>query len=153
MLGDKYPIKFILPGIGEAQGELIRIKGPHLTEIIFRNLPLNSRGLKRDGLFIMPTSVLYAIEKPVINGKKGDICYDSKSKAIIILLAEKTFESKIANIGSITKNFKIFENLKMSIGVRIEAVEQINCRRFPKKKQSSPFGRPHNIFNTNSIAN
>ena len=123
MIGDRYSIKFTIPGKGEAMGELIRIKGPHLTEIINRNLPINSRGLVRERMFVIPTNVLYTIEKPVNLGKKGDIVYDSKAKAIIILLEEKRFDSKMANIGEITKGLKIFESLRMSAGVRIEAVE------------------------------
>jgi hypothetical protein len=123
MIGDRYSIKFIIPGKGEAIGELVRIKGPHLTEIINRNLPINSRGLVREGMFVIPTNVLYTIEKPVSLGKKGDIVYDSKAKAIIILLEEKRFDSKMANIGEITKGLKIFESLKMSSGVRIEVNE------------------------------
>lgn len=123
MIGDRYSIKFTIPDKGEVLGELVRIKGPHLTELINRNLPINSRGLLREGMFIIPTNVLYTIEKPVNLGKKGDIVYDSKAKAIIILLEEKRFDSKMANIGEITKGLKVFESLKMSSGVRIEVNE------------------------------
>ena len=123
MIGDRYSIKFTIPDKGEVLGELVRIKGPHLTELINRNLPINSRGLLREGMFIIPTNVLYTIEKPVNLGKKGDIVYDSKAKAIIILLEEKRFDSKMANIGEIIKGLKVFESLKMSSGVRIEVNE------------------------------
>ena len=123
MVGDIYKIKFILPNLGEAQGELIRIKGPHLTELINRNLPIISRGLKREDIFFIPIDLLYAAEKPSISGNRGDIVYEPKSKALIILVNEKRFDSKIANIGSITKNLDLFENLKMSSGVRIEQLE------------------------------
>ena len=124
MLGDIYKIKFILPNVGEAQGELIRIKGPHLTELINRNLPINSRGLKREDIFFIPIELLYSAEKPAISGNKGDIIYEPKSKALIILVNDKKFDTKIANIGSITNNLEIFENLKTSSGVRIEQIEE-----------------------------
>ncbi len=123
MIGDIYRIKFILPGKGDAEGELIRIKGPHLTELINRNLPITSRGLKREGMFVIPTQVLYAIEKPKETGKKGEIAYDSKAKAIIVLLSDQRFDSKMAVIGAITKNLKIIEKLQTSTGVRIENIE------------------------------
>jgi hypothetical protein len=123
MIGDVYKIKFTIPGMGEAEGELVRIKGPHLTERINRSLPITSRGLKRGDMFVIPTQVLYAIEKPRDLGKKGEIAYDSKAKAIIILLADQRFESKMAVIGSITKNLKTFENLKSSAGVKIDRGE------------------------------
>ena len=124
MLGDIYKIKFILPNIGESLGELIRIKGPHLTELINRNLPINSRGLKREDMFFIPIDVLYAAEKPTITGNRGDIVYEPKAKALIVLVNDKKFDTKIANIGSITKNLEIFENLRMSSGVRIEKQEE-----------------------------
>ncbi|MCE7742789.1 MAG: hypothetical protein GOP50_10070 [Candidatus Heimdallarchaeota archaeon] len=123
MIGDVYRIRFIIPGMGDAEGELIRIKGPHLTELINRNLPITSRGLKRGDMFVIPTQVLYAIEKPKEMGRKGDIAYDSKAKAIIILLADQRFDSKMAVIGTITRSFKIFENLKTSAGVKIEKLD------------------------------
>ena len=123
MIGDVYKIKFTIPGMGEAEGEMIRIKGPHLTERINRNLPITSRGLKRGDMFVIPTQVLYAIEKPRDSGKKGEIAYDSKAKAIIVLLADQRFDDRMAVIGSITKNLKLFENLKASAGVKIDQAE------------------------------
>jgi len=122
MIGDIYHIKFIIPNIGEAKGEMIRIRGPHLTELIARELPINSRGLKREDLFLIPINVLYAIEKPTNSAKKGDIIFEPQSKAIIVLLEDKKFETKIANLGSIVRNLKIFENLTHSTGIRIEII-------------------------------
>ncbi|MHA1223026.1 MAG: hypothetical protein ACTSSG_07925 [Candidatus Heimdallarchaeaceae archaeon] len=120
MLGDIYNIQFILPNIGKVEGELVRIKGPHLTELINQNLPINARGLKREDMFIIPINVLYAVEKPVRSGSRGDIIYEPNSKSIIVLTQEKQFDTKVANIGSITKNLQIFDELKVSSGVRIE---------------------------------
>ncbi|MCG3215298.1 MAG: hypothetical protein KAS63_01140 [Candidatus Heimdallarchaeota archaeon] len=122
MIADIYKIRFILPNIGESEGELIRIRGPHLTELINRNLPINSRGLKREDLFFIPIDVLYAVEKPTNAGKRGDLIFEPKAKALIILLAEKKFDTKVANIGSMTNNLEIYDKLKMSSGVRIEKV-------------------------------
>ena len=124
MIGDIYKIKFILPNIGEAEGELIRIRGPHLTELINRELPINSRGLKRENLFLIPVNFIYAIEKPTTSAKRGDIIFEPKSKALIIILEDRKFDSKIAQLGSIVKNLKIFDKLSHSSGVRIESISQ-----------------------------
>jgi hypothetical protein len=124
MIGDIYKIKFILPNIGEAEGELIRIRGPHLTELINRELPINSRGLKREKLFVIPVNFIYAIEKPTTAAKRGDIVFEPKSKALIIVLEDRKFDSKIAQLGSIVKNLKIFDKLTQSSGVRIESLIQ-----------------------------
>ena len=123
MTGELYKIKFIFPNMGNAEGELIRVKGPHLTEIFNRNLPLNSRGLRRENLFVIPVTFYYAAEKPMKIGKKGDIIFDPRAKAVIILLAETRFDLKIAVIGSITKNMKVIEKIERSSGVRIESIE------------------------------
>ena len=123
MIGDIYRIKFIIPNIGEAEGELVRIKGPHLTELISKGLPINSRGLVRDDMFVIPINVLYAVEKPTITGKRGDIVYEPNSKALIVLLSEKKFDKKIANVGSVTKRLEIFDKLQPSSGVRIARIE------------------------------
>ena len=122
MTGELYKIKFIFPNKGESEGELIRVKGPHLTEIFNRNLPVTSRALKRDNLLVIPVSFYYAAEKPVVSGKKGDIIFDPRSKAAIVLIADTRFDLKVANIGSITKNMKLIEKIERSSGVRIEAI-------------------------------
>ena len=109
--------------MGETEGELIRIKGPHLTELIYKSLPINSRGLVRDDMFVIPINVLYAAEKPTNAGRRGEIVYEPNSKALIILLAEKKFDKKIANIGSIKKNLEILDKLQQSSGVRIAKIE------------------------------
>jgi hypothetical protein len=124
MIGDIYNIKFILPNIGEAEGELIRIRGPHLTELINRELPINSRGLKRENLFLIPVNFIYAIEKPATVAKRGDIIFEPKSKAIIIILEDLKFDSKIAVLGTVVKNLKIFDKLTQSTGVRIESLNE-----------------------------
>jgi len=127
MIGDIYNIKFIIPKVGEAEGELIRIRGPHLTELINRELPINSRGLKRESLFLIPVNFIYAIEKPTTSAKRGDIVFEPKSKAIIIILEDRKFDSKIAVLGSVVKNLKVFDKLTQSTGVRIESLnEQVN---------------------------
>ncbi|MHA1201962.1 MAG: hypothetical protein ACTSQ4_05510 [Candidatus Heimdallarchaeaceae archaeon] len=124
MTGELYKIKFIFPNKGESEGELIRVKGPHLTEIFNRNLPVNSRALKRENLFFIPVTFYYAAEKPVNQGKKGDIIFDPRSKAVVILLADTRFDLKVANIGSITRNMKLIEKFESSIGVRIESMQK-----------------------------
>ena len=125
MSAEKYKLKFILPNIGDVEGELIRIKGPHLTEKINRALPITSRGLKRDDMFIIPVEVIYVIERPTQTSKRGDILFSATSKAIIIVLSkEKRFDLKVANLGSITKNIKIFDQLIVSSGVRIEKISE-----------------------------
>lgn len=124
MSAEKYKLKFTLPNIGEARGELLRIKGPHLTEKINRSLPITSRGLKRDDMFVIPVNVIYVIERPTQTGRRGDILFSSTSKAIIILLKEKRLDFKVANLGSITKNIKIFDQPTVSSGVRIEEISE-----------------------------
>ena len=123
MTGELYKIKFIFPNKGESEGELIRVKGPHLTEIFNRNLPLNSRALKRENLLFISVTFYYAAEKPINSGKKGDIIFDPRSKAVIILLTDAKFDLKVANIGAITKNMKLIEKIEKSSGVRIESIQ------------------------------
>lgn len=123
MLGEQYKIKITIPNLGEALGELQRTRGPHLTEMLVRAMPIQSRGLLRDNMFVIPVSVVYAIEKPYQSVNKGDIVYDAKSKAIIIPLTAKNFDTKIAKIGKITQNLEMFESIRVSAGVKIELTE------------------------------
>ncbi|GAH48997.1 unnamed protein product, partial [marine sediment metagenome] len=56
-------------------------------------------------------------------GKKGNIIFDPRSKAVVILLADTRFDLKVANIGSIIKNMKLIEKIEKSSGVRIESIQ------------------------------
>ena len=120
MIGDKYFLKFTLPNIGVLEGEIKRLKGPHLTELIMKSLPLTSRGLKRDKLFIIPINTVYSVERPTKQGERGNIIYDPQSKSLIIVLQTTKFDNVVGNLGSINKNLELLDALKMSSGVRIE---------------------------------
>ncbi len=116
---DRYPIKFILPNVGEAKAELIRLHAPHLSEQFVRVLPVTARGLKREDFFIIPINQLYPIEKPIRNGKKGDLIYDAQSKSILILTKNTDFDTRVANIGKILTGLDVFEKIRLSSGVKI----------------------------------
>ena len=75
-------------------------------------------------LFNSAVNFIYAIEKPTTAAKRGDIVFEPKSKAIIIILEDRKFDSKIAVLGSITKNLKCFDKLTQSTGVRIESLNK-----------------------------
>lgn len=114
-----YFITFNLPGYGEAEGELIRIKAPQFNESFIRELPFDSRGIKRENIFIIPVNILYKIEKPTKQGKRGDILYDPKGKSLYVLLENKKFDITVAQIGNITREIGVFEKPPSSAGVRI----------------------------------
>ena len=109
--------------MGEIRGELHRIRGPHLTEMIYASLPITTRCLKRGDLLVIPINILYSVEKPEYSASQGDIVYEPNSKSLIIPLRSTTFDNKVARIGKIVNNFPLFEQLKGSTGIRLERFE------------------------------
>ena len=124
MIGVNYHIKMIIPGKGEIYAELIRIKAPQLTEQLVRILPLNTRAIRRENIFLIPINQTFGIEKPIKKVKKGEIVYDPKSQAILVILEDSELDFRVAQIGIIVKNLDLIQEIKTTVGVRIEILSQ-----------------------------
>ncbi|MHA1115700.1 MAG: hypothetical protein ACTSRR_07090 [Candidatus Heimdallarchaeaceae archaeon] len=124
MIGVNYHIKMIIPNKGEINAELIRIKAPQLTEQLVRILPLNTRAIRRENIFLIPINQTFGIEKPMKKVKKGDLVYDPKSQAILVILENSELDFRVAQIGIVVKNLDLIQEIKTTVGVRIEILSQ-----------------------------
>ncbi|UJG41772.1 MAG: hypothetical protein K9W45_04730 [Candidatus Heimdallarchaeum aukensis] len=124
MIGVNYHIKMIIPNKGEINAELIRIKAPQLTEQLVRILPLNTRAIRRENIFLIPINQTFGIEKPMKKVKKGDLVYDPKSQAILVILEDSELDFRVAQIGIVVKNLDLIQEIKTTVGVRIESLSQ-----------------------------
>ena len=120
----KHLVKFTINGVGEAEGELIRIKAPHTVQETWYALPLSGRAMiyENAGIYFL---VNYQIkqEKAVKKVGPGDIAYCPMGKAIYVFWQEAETYSEVNIIGQITKNLEMFPQVKKLARVVMDKLE------------------------------
>jgi len=118
---DVYPIKFKIDGVGEAEGDLYRVKAPQSVENIYYALPLSGRARVQDNAqayFIVDIQV--KAEHPTFDVEPGDIAYWPMSKAICIFWDKVKPYSEVNVIGKITTNLELFKSMRSLTRVVME---------------------------------
>jgi hypothetical protein len=113
-------VRFIIEGLGEAEGEFIRHLAPKTVELIVRNLPLEGRAAlwKEEVYFEVPIKMGEEKAKRIV--EKGTIAFWPMGSAICIFYGESQPYSPVNVLGRITKNLEIFGKVKSGTVVRIE---------------------------------
>ena len=116
----RIPIKILVEGIGEAEGEFIRYLAPRTVDIIVRKLPLEGRAAiwKEEIYFEIPVKI--GEEKAKSNVETGTIAYWPMGNALCIFYGESQPYSPVNIVGKITKNLEIFRNVKIGTKIRVE---------------------------------
>ncbi len=116
----RIPIKILVEGIGEAEGEFIRYLAPRTVDIIVRKLPLEGRAAiwKEEVYFEIPVKI--GEEKAKSNVETGTIAYWPMGNALCIFYGESQPYSPVNIVGKITKNLEIFRNVKIGTKIRVE---------------------------------
>lgn len=116
-----YPLTFKIEGVGEAEGELHRIKAPHTAEEIWYALPISSRIRSQDNAHAyFQVNFQVKAEKPTHDVKPGEICYAPMSKSVHIIYDEVRPYQEMNVVGKITKGLEIFKELKLSKLIVVE---------------------------------
>ena len=68
---DRMPIKIIIDGVGEAEGELVRSRAPEIVEAILKRLPIEARTHGLGGSTWFNTGV--KVDKRSVGGRHSDI--------------------------------------------------------------------------------
>lgn len=120
-----FTIKFRIDGVGEAKGELYRVKAPHSVENIWYSLPISGRGRIHDNAqayFLVDLQV--KPEHPTMEADVGDIAYCPLQKSIHIFWEKATAVAEVNIIGKITENLDIFSKMRNLTRITIEKVEE-----------------------------
>jgi len=114
------PIRFVVDGIGEAEGELVRIRSPRTADAIIRRLPLEGRAAlwQQEVYFGIPVKM--GNEKASSTVKKGALAYWPMGSAFCIFWGETQPYSPVNIIGQVTKNLELFEQVKSGTKIVIE---------------------------------
>ncbi|MEA2065666.1 MAG: cyclophilin-like fold protein [Thermotogota bacterium] len=117
-------MKFLLEGIGEAEGELYRMKAPHSVENVWYALPLAGRAtIKDDAYAYFLVDIQVKPEHPQKQASAGDIAYWPMSKAICIFWEDAKPYSEINIMGKITSNLDIFSKMNRLTRIVMEKAE------------------------------
>ena len=113
-------IKFIIEGLGEAEGELIRFLAPRTVDMVVRRLPIEGRAALWKEEVYFETPIKMGEEKAKSTIEKGAITFWPMGSAICIFYGESQPYSPVNILGKITKNLELFNQVKSGTKIRIE---------------------------------
>ncbi|MEM3153711.1 MAG: cyclophilin-like fold protein [Candidatus Bathyarchaeia archaeon] len=113
-------IKFIIEGLGEAEGELVRHLAPRTVDMIVRKLPIEGRAAlwKEEVYFEIPVKM--GEEKAKSTVEKGTIAFWPMGSALCIFFGESQPYSPVNVLGKVTKNLELFSKVKSGTTIKVE---------------------------------
>lgn len=113
-------IKFMINGLGEAEGEFIRHLSPRTVDMIVRKLPIEGRAAiwMQEVYFDIPVKM--GEEKAKSTVEKGTIAFWPMGSAICIFYGETQPYSPVNILGKITKNLELFIEVKSGTRITVE---------------------------------
>ena len=113
-------IKFIIEGLGEAEGELVRFLAPRTIDTLVRKLPIEGRAAlwKEEVYFETPIKMGEEKAKGIV--EKGTIAFWPMGSAVCIFYGESQPYSPVSILGEITKNLELFGRVKSGTKIRVE---------------------------------
>jgi hypothetical protein len=116
----RIPLKFIIEGIGEAEGELVRHLAPRTVDAIAKRLPIEGRAaLWREEVYFQIT-VKLGKEKAEPTVEKGALAYWPMGNALCIFYGGSQPYSPVNIVGQVTKNLEMFERVKSGTKITVE---------------------------------
>lgn len=119
MSDSRVSVKFIIEGLGEAKGELIKFLSPKTVEAILKVLPVEGYAAvwKEEVYFNIPVSV--GAEKPKSRVETGDLAYWPMGSAICIFYGKSQPYSPVNVIGKIIENLEVFKKVKEGVKITL----------------------------------
>ncbi len=113
-------VKFVIEGLGEAEGELVRFLAPRTVDMVVRKLPIEGRAALWKEEVYFETSIKMGEEKAKGTIEKGTIAFWPMGSAICIFYGESQPYSPVNVLGKITKNLELFNQVKSGTKIRAE---------------------------------
>ncbi len=116
----RVPIRFVIDGVGNAEGELVRIISPRTTDALVRELPIEGRAAlwQEEVYFDIPVKMGNEKSKPTV--EKGTLAYWPMGAAFCIFYGETQPYSPVNIVGKVTKNLGLFAKVKSGTKIVIE---------------------------------
>jgi hypothetical protein len=113
-------VRFLIEGLGEAEGELVRFLAPRTVDTIVRKLPVEGRAAlwKEEVYFEIPVKIGEEKAKPTV--ETGAIAFWPMGSALCVFFGESQPYSPVNVLGSITKNLELFKQVKSGATIKVE---------------------------------
>jgi hypothetical protein len=113
-------VKFLIEGLGGAEGELVRFLAPRTIDAIVRKLPVEGRAAlwKEEVYFEIPIKMGEEKAKPTV--ETGTIAFWPMGSAICIFYGKSQPYSPVSTLGKITSNLEIFKQVKSGTTIKVE---------------------------------
>ncbi len=112
-------VKFMIEGLGEAEGELVRFMAPRTIDTIVRKLPVEGRAAlwKEEVYFEIPVKLGEEKAKPTV--ETGTIAFWPMGSALCIFYGTSQPYSPVSILGKITQNLEIFRQVKSGTRIKV----------------------------------
>lgn len=116
----RIPIKFIIEGVGKAEGEFIRHLAPRTVDAITKKMPVEGRAAlwKEEVYFEIPVKMGKEKAEPTV--EKGAIAYWPMGNALCIFYGESQPYSPVNIVGQVTKDLELFGRVKSGTKIVVE---------------------------------
>ena len=113
-------IRFLIEGLGEAEGELVRFLAPRTIDTIVRRLPVEGRAAlwKEEVYFEIPVKIGEEKAKPTV--ETGTIAFWPMGSALCVFYGQSQPYSQVNILGKVTKNLELFEHVKSGATIKVE---------------------------------
>ncbi|MCW4008397.1 MAG: cyclophilin-like fold protein [Candidatus Bathyarchaeia archaeon] len=113
-------IRFVIEGLGEAEGELVRFLAPRTIDTIVRKLPVEGRAAlwKEEVYFEIPVKIGEEKAKPTV--ETGTIAFWPMGSALCIFYGRSQPYSPVNVLGKVTKNLELFKQVKSGTTIKVE---------------------------------
>ncbi len=112
-------IKFLIEGLGQAEGELIRFLAPRSIDNIVRKLPMEGRAAlyKEEVYFELPLKM--GEEKAKSTVEEGTIAFWPMGSALCVFYGKSQPYSPVSILGKITANLDLFKQVKSGSTIKV----------------------------------
>ena len=113
-------IKFVIEGVGEAEGELVRFLAPRTVDTIVRKLPVEGRSAiyKEEVYFEIPIKM--GEEKAKTTVEPGTIAFWPMDSALCVFYGKSQPYSPVSILGKITSNLELFKQVKSGLTIKVQ---------------------------------
>jgi hypothetical protein len=113
-------VKFLIEGVGEAEGELVRFLAPRTVDTIVRKLPVEGRAAlwKEEVYFEIPVKMGEEKAKPTV--EQGTIAFWPMGSALCIFYGKSQPYSPVNIMGKVTNNLELFGQVRSGATIRVQ---------------------------------
>jgi hypothetical protein len=118
----RFKVRFVIEGVGEAAGELVRFLAPRTVETLMKELPIEGRAAIWKEQIYFETKVEAGPEKERTKVESGTIAYWPLGSAICVFFGSSQPYGPVNPVGRITEGLELFRKVRQGSRIRLERV-------------------------------